>query len=72
MIPILVNILILLIVAVVVFLAAKWIMAQADFDPPLQKIILLILGLVFLLWLVSIITGGSVFPLIPVPNGRAV
>ncbi len=57
----LVELLILVIAAVVVFYIAKYIMGEAGFDPPLVKIILLIIGLVFLVWLVNVVSGGAVF-----------
>ena len=57
----LLNLLILVIAAVVVFMVVKYIMSEAGFDPPLQKIVLLIVGLVFLVWLVNVVTGGSLF-----------
>lgn len=53
----LVELLILVIAAVVVFLVARYICDQAEFDPPLRKIVLLIIGIVFLLWLVNVIAG---------------
>jgi len=56
------EILILVVVAVVVFLAAKYILGEAEVDPPIRKIVLLIIGLLFLVWLANIISGHQIFP----------
>lgn len=64
MVAVLVNILILIVVAVIVFMAAKYIMGEAELDAPIRKIVLLVLGILFLIWLVNIFSGGQIFPLV--------
>lgn len=65
MIDILLNLLFWVVVAVVVFLVVKYIMGEAELDPPIRKIILIILGIVFLVLIVNSLTGhrmwGPVF-----------
>lgn len=58
---ILINLLLLLVVALVVFLVARYILDQMEADPPIRKIVLLILGLLFLIWIVNIFTGHAFF-----------
>ncbi len=58
----LMEVLILVVAAVVVFLAARYILDQAEADPPIRKMVLLIIGLLFLVWLANIITGHQMFP----------
>jgi hypothetical protein len=67
----LVNLLILVVVAVIVFYLAKWLMGEAELDPPIRKIVLLLLGVMFLIWLINIFSGGSMWPLIEVGRGPA-
>lgn len=64
MVAILVNLLILFVAAVIVFYVAKYIMGEAELDPPIRNIILLILGVLFLIWLINIFSGGMMFPLV--------
>jgi hypothetical protein len=54
----LVNFLILVVIAVVVFYVVKYILDAAEADPPIRKIVLLILLLVFLIAVVNLISGG--------------
>jgi hypothetical protein len=54
---VLLNLLILVVVAVVVFLVAKYIMGEAELAGPIRQIVLLVLGLFFLIWLVNIFAG---------------
>ncbi len=63
---ILLNLLILVIAAVIVFMVAKYIMGEAELAPPIRQIVLLILGLAFLIWLFNIITMGRIWPLVQV------
>lgn len=56
----LINILILVIVGVVVFLVAKWLMGEAEIGDPIRKIILLILFLVFIILLIAVVSGQRV------------
>jgi len=57
----LVNLLILCVIAVVVFLVAKYILTEAEADPPIRKIVLILLLLLFLIALVNVISGGAVW-----------
>lgn len=61
MLGILLNLLVLVIVAVVVFMIVKYLMTKAGFEAQLQQIVLVILGLMFLIWLVNILSGGVIF-----------
>lgn len=54
----LVNFLVLMVVAVVVFYVVKYILDAAEADPPIRKLVLLILLLVFLIAVVNLLTGG--------------
>lgn len=67
----LVNLLILLTLAVVVFLVAKYILKVAEADADLRKIVLVILLLVFMLMLINVLTGHSLWPALYVPTQRA-
>lgn len=57
----LLNMLILAIAAVVVFLIAKYILNEAEADPVIRKIVLLILLILFLIALANAVSGGAIF-----------
>lgn len=54
----LINLLVLVIIAVVVFYVTKFILDQAEADAPIRKIVLLILLLVFLIAVANLLSGG--------------
>jgi len=58
----LVLFLILAVMAVVAFLVVKYILDQAEADPPIRKIVLLILLVIFLIALFNLISGGTLWP----------
>lgn len=57
----LLNLLILAIAAVVVFLVAKYILNEAEADPIIRKIVLLILLILFLIALANVVSGGAIW-----------
>lgn len=70
MLTLLVNLLILIVIAVVVFYVAEWLMAKGDLDAPIRKIILLILCIVFLIALINVVSGHPMWgPIVIVPAG---
>lgn len=58
----LVNLAILLVVAIVVFMVVKYVLTEAEADPALRKIVLLILLIVFLIGLMNVLTGYTMWP----------
>lgn len=58
MVNFLISFLILVIVAVVVFYVVKYILDAAEADPPIRKIVLLILLVVFLIAVLNLVSGG--------------
>lgn len=58
----LVMFLVLVVMAVVVFLVVKYILDQAEADPPIRKIVLLILLVVFLIAIINLLSGGALWP----------
>jgi len=58
MLTLLVNFLILVVLAVVAFYVVKYLLDQAEADPPIRKIVLLIVLLAFLVAVVNLISGG--------------
>lgn len=66
MIPFLIEFLILVILAVVVFYFLRWLLDQAEADLPIKKIVLLIALIIFLVALANLLTGHSMWgPIIP-------
>ena len=61
MMTLLVEFLVLLVIAVVVFYAVKYILAEAEADPPIRKIVLLILLVMFLIAVANILTGHKMW-----------
>lgn len=61
MINLLVSFLVLVIVAVVVFYVVKYILDAAEADPPIRKIVLLILLVVFLIAVLNLVSGGMIW-----------
>lgn len=57
----LINFLVLVIVAVVVFMVVKYILDAAEADPPIHKIVLLILLVVFLVAVLNLFSGGVIW-----------
>jgi hypothetical protein len=57
----LVSLLVLVIIAVVVFYVTKYILDAAEADPPIRKIVLLILLVVFLVAVLNLATGGIIW-----------
>jgi hypothetical protein len=57
----LLEFLILAVVAVVVFLVTKYVLDQAEADPPIRKLVLLILLLMFLVAIANTLSGGTLF-----------
>lgn len=62
MINILVSFLVLVVIAVVVFYTVKYVLDAAEADPPIRKIVLLILLVVFLIAVLNLMTGGAMWP----------
>lgn len=58
----LVNLMILLAIAIVVFLVAKYILKIAEADPDLRRIVLIILLLIFVVMLFNVVTGFPMWP----------
>ena len=58
MLNLLLNFLILVVIAVVVFYVVKYILDAAEADPPIRKIVLLVLLLVFLIAVANLLSGG--------------
>lgn len=58
MINFLISFLILVIVAVVVFYVTKYILDMAEVDPPIRKLVLLVLLVVFLIAILNLVSGG--------------
>jgi hypothetical protein len=61
MLTVLLNLLILFVVALLVFYVAKYVLAEANADEPIRKIVLLVLLIVFVVALVNIITGHAMW-----------
>jgi hypothetical protein len=61
MLTLVVNLLIWLLIAVIVFWAAKWIMAEAEVGEPVRKIVLLVLLILFLIVLINAVAGGPMW-----------
>lgn len=61
MLTFLVNFLILVVVAVVVFYVVKYGLDAAEADPPIRKIVLLIVLVVFLVAVVNLLAGGALW-----------
>lgn len=68
MLTFLVNFLILVIVAVVVFYVVKYILDAAEADPPIRKIVLLVLLVVFLVAVANLVSGGALWGPVVVIN----
>jgi hypothetical protein len=54
----------LVILAVICFIVQNYL----PLDPPLKQLVLLIVGVIFLIWLILLLTGTA--PLVYVPRGR--
>lgn len=61
MVGLLVNFLVLVIIAVVVFMVVRYILDAAEADPPIRKIVLLILLIVFLVAVLNLFSGGIIW-----------